>query len=41
VTIPGLGTIKYDPKTHTWIQPIYMWNYDPATQQLVIGEKVG
>jgi ABC-type branched-subunit amino acid transport system substrate-binding protein len=41
VTVPGLGTIKYDPKTHTWIQPIYMYDYDDASQQLVIGEKVG
>lgn len=41
VTVPGLGTIKYDPKTHTWVQPIYMYDYDPASQQLVIGEKVG
>lgn len=35
VTIPGSGTIKYDPKTHTWVQPMYSYVYDPATQQLV------
>jgi ABC-type branched-subunit amino acid transport system substrate-binding protein len=41
VTVPGLGTIKYDPKTHTWLQPLYTYKYDPALQQLVIDEKVG
>jgi hypothetical protein len=41
VTIPGLGTIKYDPKTHTWAQPLYTYKYDPATQQLVIDKKIG
>jgi ABC-type branched-subunit amino acid transport system substrate-binding protein len=41
VTIPGSGTIKYDPKTHTWAQPIFMFEYDPATQQLVKGQQVG
>jgi len=41
VTIPGSGTIKYDPKTHTWIQPLYMFKYDPTTQQLVVGKKIG
>jgi ABC-type branched-subunit amino acid transport system substrate-binding protein len=41
VTIPGSGTIKYDPKTHTWQQPLYTYKYDPATQQLVIDKKIG
>jgi hypothetical protein len=40
VTIPGLGSIKYEPKTHTWAQPIFMYNYDPASQQLVKGRQV-
>jgi ABC-type branched-subunit amino acid transport system substrate-binding protein len=41
VTIPGSGTIKYDPKTHTWLQPMYTYKYDTARQQLVIDQKVG
>jgi ABC-type branched-subunit amino acid transport system substrate-binding protein len=41
VTIPGLGTIKYDPTTHTWQQPLYTYKYDPATKQLVIDQKIG
>ena len=41
VTVPGLGTIKYDPKTHTWQQTLYTYKYDPATQQLVIDKKIG
>jgi ABC-type branched-subunit amino acid transport system substrate-binding protein len=41
VTIPGLGTIKYDPKTHTWVQPLYTYKYDPATKQLVQDKKIG
>ena len=41
VTVPGLGTIKYDPKTHTWQQTLYTYKYDPSTQQLVIDKKIG
>jgi ABC-type branched-subunit amino acid transport system substrate-binding protein len=41
VTIPGLGTIKYDPKTHTWRQPLWTYKYDPTTQQLVQDKKIG
>jgi ABC-type branched-subunit amino acid transport system substrate-binding protein len=41
VTIPGLGTIKYDPKTHTWQQPLWTYKYDPTTQQLVQDKKIG
>src|SRR3954463_7328828 len=41
VTIPGLGTIKYDPTTHTWQQTLYTYKYDPTTQQLVIDKKIG
>ena len=41
VTIPGSGTIKYDPKTHTWAQPLWTYKYDPATQQLVQDKKIG
>jgi ABC-type branched-subunit amino acid transport system substrate-binding protein len=41
VTIPGLGTITYDPKTHTWQQPLWIYKYDPTTQQLVQDKKIG
>ncbi len=41
VTIPGLGTIKYDPKTHTWQQTLYTYKYDPTSKQLVIDKKIG
>jgi hypothetical protein len=40
VTIPGSGTIKYDPKTHTWVQPMYTYKYDPAQKLVVIDKKV-
>jgi hypothetical protein len=40
VTIPGLGTIKYDPKAHTWNQALYEYAYDPAQQQMVKGQRV-
>ena len=41
VTVPGLGTIKYDPKTHTWLQTLYTYKYDPTSKQLVIDKKIG
>jgi ABC-type branched-subunit amino acid transport system substrate-binding protein len=41
VTLPGSGTVKYDPKTHTWLQPLWTFKYDPATQQLVHDTKIG
>jgi ABC-type branched-subunit amino acid transport system substrate-binding protein len=41
VTIPGLGNITYDPKTHTWRQPLWIYKYDQTTQQLVQDKKIG
>jgi ABC-type branched-subunit amino acid transport system substrate-binding protein len=35
VTVPGSGAIAYDPKTHTFAQPVYLARYDPAEQRLV------
>ena len=35
VTVPGSGSMAYDPKTHTFAQPVYLARYDPAEQQLV------
>ncbi len=40
VTVPGSGTIKYDPTTHTWAQPLYTFKYDPTQQQLVKDQKL-
>ena len=41
VTVPGLGTIRYDPTTHTWQQTLYTYKYDPTSKQLVIDKKIG
>jgi len=41
VTVAGLGTITYDPKTHTWAQPLWTYKYDNTTQQLVQDKKIG
>jgi ABC-type branched-subunit amino acid transport system substrate-binding protein len=35
VTVPGSGSMAYDPKTHTFAQPVYLARYDPAEQRLV------
>ena len=35
VTIPGSGTITYDAKTHTFVQPVYLFRFDPATKTMV------
>jgi ABC-type branched-subunit amino acid transport system substrate-binding protein len=40
VTLPGSGTVKYDPKTHTWLQPLYTYKYDPTRAQLIIDKKI-
>jgi ABC-type branched-subunit amino acid transport system substrate-binding protein len=41
VTLPGSGKVAYEPKTHTWAQPLWTFKYDPTTQQLVKDQKVG
>lgn len=35
VTVPGSGSIAYDPKTHTFAQPVYLARFDQAEQRLV------
>ena len=35
VQLPGSGSITYDPKTHEFNQPVYLYRYDPATKQIV------
>jgi ABC-type branched-subunit amino acid transport system substrate-binding protein len=39
VEIPGSGTITYDPKTHSFKQPIFIYRYDPATKLTAQDEK--
>ena len=40
VTIPGSGTITYDPKTHTFVQPMYTYKYDPVAKLMVKDQPV-
>ena len=40
VEIPGSGTIPYDPKTHTFVQPMYTYKYDPSLKRLVVDKQI-
>jgi ABC-type branched-subunit amino acid transport system substrate-binding protein len=40
VEIPGSGKITYDPKTHTFVQPMYTYKYDAPSKNLVIDKPV-
>jgi len=40
VEIPGSGKIAYDPKTQTFLQPMYTYKYDPSLKRMVIDQKV-
>jgi hypothetical protein len=40
VEIPGSGKITYDPKTQTFLQPMYTYKYDPALKRMVIDKPV-
>ena len=35
VDVPGSGSITYNPKTHTFAQPVFLARYDPSTQTFV------
>jgi len=35
VDVPGSGTIAYNPKTHTFAQPVFLARYNPTTQTFV------
>lgn len=37
--VPGTGTITYDKKFKTFLQPVYIYRYDPATKTLVADDK--
>ncbi len=41
VTIPGLGTMTYDPKTHTYSLPMFIYRYDPSLKRLVAEKQIG
>jgi ABC-type branched-subunit amino acid transport system substrate-binding protein len=40
VDIPGAGTIRYDPKTHTFAQPMFTYRYDQSLKRLVIDKEI-
>jgi hypothetical protein len=33
--IPGSGKVTYDTKTRTFVQPVFIWRYDPPTKTVV------
>jgi hypothetical protein len=33
--IPGSGKVTYDTKTRTFVQPVFIWRYDPTTKTVV------
>jgi hypothetical protein len=35
IEVPGSGSIAYDPKTHSFAQPVYLFRYDPTSRTLV------
>jgi hypothetical protein len=41
VDVTGLGTMTYDPKTHTYSLPMFEYHYDPTLKRLVAGQKIG
>jgi ABC-type branched-subunit amino acid transport system substrate-binding protein len=40
VTLPGLGTMAYDPKTHTFSLPMFIYRYDPSLKRLVADTQI-
>lgn len=35
VTVPGSGAITYNPKTKTFVQPVYLFRFDPTSRLMV------
>lgn len=35
IDVPGAGPVKWDDKAETFVQPVYVYRYDPATKVLV------
>ncbi len=40
VEVTGLGTMTYDPKTHTYSLPMFTYNYDPTLKRLVAKQQI-
>jgi ABC-type branched-subunit amino acid transport system substrate-binding protein len=41
VNVTGLGTMTYDPKTHTYSLPMFTYTYDPTLKRLVAKQQIG
>jgi ABC-type branched-subunit amino acid transport system substrate-binding protein len=41
VDVTGLGTMTYDPKTHTYSLPMFTYTYDPTLKRLVSQQQIG
>jgi hypothetical protein len=39
--VTGLGTMTYDPKTHTFSLPMFIYRYDPTLKRLVAEQQIG
>ena len=39
--VTGLGTMTYDPKTHTYSLPMFTYSYDPTLKRLVAKQRIG
>jgi ABC-type branched-subunit amino acid transport system substrate-binding protein len=40
VNVTGLGTMTYDPKTHTYSLPMFIYRYDPGLKRLVAEQQI-
>jgi hypothetical protein len=40
VNVTGLGTMTYDPKTHTYSLPMFLYRYDPDLKRLVAEQQI-
>jgi ABC-type branched-subunit amino acid transport system substrate-binding protein len=40
IEIPGAGAITYDPKTHTFAQPMFTYRYDPTLHRMVLDKQI-
>jgi hypothetical protein len=41
VDVTGLGTIQYEPATHTYSLPMFTYTYDPTLKRLVARDQIG
>jgi branched-chain amino acid transport system substrate-binding protein len=37
--VPGSGKVTYDTKTKSFVQPVFIWRYDPTTKTVVADAK--